>query len=444
MSDFLSRFLADDIEKKVRTTAPSGVGGSSRRSTHPNMLVSHVASVPLPMGILVDDTIVVEYVLRRKGPVQSCRVPRLHITATTFAHQSAILYGGSGTGKTTCVKHILHKMKRTFPIVNIFCPTNSSHGDYNDMVPPNLIHTAFDLARLTSLYKRQEMAVHSRKTGQDSRVLEGIIRRIMNPVIREEVAHLRGRQEKDIAQAQQMPEGTRGPRLRALKGIHEKELSEYYRGQVCRNLRRLQTFQDYTVRELMAIQYRNFISDTLCVFDDTITEIKQLIQQGRTERNDVVTNFFFRGRHCDITHFYCFQDDKGLDSGIRKNAFRSIFTSRHLANTYFTRQANGFSKEEQAEAKAVIETVLHDDNDQGKNYKKLVYSRDSPQRWTYMVAEVHDEVRMCNDAVWKYYEMSSKGDQALDQTNPYFSKFLPAGVLAPRVPYSQRGYSPST
>jgi hypothetical protein len=183
------------------------------------------------------------------------------------------------------------------------------------------------------------------------------------------------------------------------------------------------------------------------VFDDTITEIKQLIVQGRHEGNEIVPNFFFRGRHFDITHFYCFQEASKLDSGIRNNAFHSIFTKKATALGFFELKANNFGKEEIAEARAVIEAVLTDPDELGnKNYKKLVYNREGDIKWQYLIAELHDEFRMCSTHAWKFYETSNAGDQVMDSSNPFYHKFLPrgnnSGAVATPPPFSHRGYAP--
>jgi hypothetical protein len=139
---------------------------------------------------------------------------------------------------------------------------------------------------------------------------------------------------------------------------------------------------------------------------------------------DVIKNFFFKGRHAFITHFYTFQDETGLDTSIKKNAFLSVFTEPNVARGFFTKTSSSFGAQDKARAAAAIDVIFPaSDTDSEKKYNKFVYVRMEKNKFQYTCADEIPKFRMCSPSVWKYCLTVSRKQEETDKNNPYLAGF---------------------
>ena len=103
------------------------------------------------------------------------------------------------------------------------------------------------------------------------------------------------------------------------------------------------------------------------------------------------------GRHHKITFMISFQDDKLLDSGLRKNAFINIFTTEIVCNAFFQRSANNFTKQEKNKMTKLALSIFNDPKYKEKNYKKLVYIKDKNPNVYYILADYIDDFKFGSD-----------------------------------------------
>src|SRR6185437_1745879 len=207
-----------------------------------------------------------------------------------------------------------------------------------------------------------------------------------------------------------------------IKEIFKERLIKFYKQLINPNAKKLLT-QDLDQKEKFALRYRHLNPRVMAIFDDAFTEVMALIRQGRKKEDETIKNFFFKGRHANITHIYGFQDDNHLDSEVRKNAHISIFTSKQVALAYFGRAANNFSALEKKRAESVINTIF--DEHSAMKYTKLVYSRLYKFQFQYIIADEHEdhEVQMCSKIAREYCKKVASKEGDFDVDNPYFQKF---------------------
>lgn len=433
MSSLLSNFLDEDIRRKqiqaaektrriVNDEIPGGIGGSRGRGSGSTIELPTISS-----NLLRDDSIEVHWSLK-KTPKKTI-VPRMVPTPQMLLRKSILFFGGSGSGKTFLINHFMFIVKNCFPIVEVYCPTNSQNQSYDGILPPGMIHEKVGLPDVRSVYDRQKIASSMAKIAKNLSTLHKLFIRVMTPISKEQYVRIRAGQEKEHAEIDRDSSASQGQKKNmreTAKARHEAELRKFYRAQINENIKRLNSFRDLSEEETLALKYRNLNPNALVIFDDAMGEIKSMLAQGKKEHNDTVSEFFYRGRHADVTHWYVFQDDNHLDTGIRNNAFITIFTCPKLAMSYFTKASNKFSKEEVVEAIAIISAILAKYNPDGTpNYKKLVYNRESAVKFTYVQADEHIDFRMCSDLVWKFCSAADNGGVSLDASNPYFQKFVP-------------------
>jgi hypothetical protein len=339
--------------------------------------------------------------------------------------RSIIFYGPSGSGKTVLIYDIMHKAREYFPRVMVFAPTNREKRDYEGIVPKELIYEEFDLNDIKTIYENQRAAAHAYNTASKPEILVKLFNRVATPVQQQHVVKLetqRKRAEQQIKQVFKKID-VRKSRLEELEEKHRSNLARFYRS-VIEPRRDLLQQMHLSQDEILAVKYLNYNPRILVIFDDAMTEIMTLIKKGKQTHDNVILDFFYKGRWAYITHFYAFQDDNGLASEIKKNAFYSIFTSPNVATAFFGRGATNFSKQEKARAGAAIAAVFAEDEEGGQKHRKLVYSRlDTKHPFRYTIATLHDGFNMCSKAVRNYCKKIAKEEEQVEKNNPYLKRF---------------------
>ncbi len=448
MSNMLNTFLEEDIQRKQNRAAeknqvaeiPRGIGGSRARRG------GAVAETPtISSHLLRDgDTFEVNWAVKKMQKKTITR--RMIPTPQMLLRKSILFFGDSGSGKTFLINHFMYLMRNCFPIVEVFCPTNSQNQSYAGTIPPGMIHERVLLSDVRSIYDRQKIASSIAKIAKNPATLHKLFVRVITPISKEQYIRIRAGHEKEYAEIDRdnsLSQGQKKTARETAKDRHNIELRKFYRTHIGENIKRFNGFRDLDEDEHIALKYRNFNPNMLAIFDDAMTEIKSMLAQGKKEHNDTISEFFYRGRHADVTHWYVFQDDNHLDTGIRTNAFITIFTCAKLALSYFTKASNKFSKEEQAEATAIIGAILPKYNPDGSpNYKKLVYNREAVDKFSYIQADDHGEFRMGSELVWKFCGVADNGGINLDASNPYLQKFVPRAEAKFVIP-SHRQYPPN-
>lgn len=339
--------------------------------------------------------------------------------------RSVIFYGPSGSGKTVLIYDIMYEARHEFPRVMVFAPTNREKRDYEGIVPKELIYEEFDLSDIKNIYENQRAAAHAYNTANNVSTLKKLFDRISTPIQKQHVVKLetqRLRAEQEVKRVIKKVD-VRKNRLDELESRHNENLKNFYKSIIAQRKDLLQQIH-LSTDEILAVKYLNYNPRVLIIFDDAMTEIMTLIKKGRQTNDNVILDFFYKGRWAYITHFYAFQDDNRLESEIKKNAFYSIFTSPNVATAFFGRSATNFSKQDKAKADAAIKAVFAEDDEGGQKYRKLVYSRlDTKHPFQYTIGNLHDGFNMCSKDVRNYCKKIAKDEELIEKNNPYLKRF---------------------
>jgi hypothetical protein len=349
-------------------------------------------------------------------------------SAMTFLNKSVIFYGGSGTGKTFTIYYFMHLMKELFPVVFIFAPTNDEKHDFDDIVPTPLIYSEFGLDDIKKVYLRQKAATNIYNMANNLKVLHSLFHRVASSKARLVYRKMVALRQKVLDQIPltYTSEAMRRSKTKDVLELFKFKFIKFYKRVFCPHIKQLLT-KSLTQEEKFAIRYVNFNPRALAVFDDSTVEILNLIKEGKKKvkgmtsaNGEHIKNFFFKGRWANITHWYAFHDDAGLDTGIRKNAFYSIFCGPQVALGFFSRANNGLTPADRKRAEAVIATVF--DETKAPPKTKLVYSRDE-NKFYYLNPDDVGSFRMCSQKVWDYCKKIQSSDKLNDANNPFMSRF---------------------
>lgn len=370
-----------------------------------------------------DDSITVKLNIRGNA-IEKITVPKWKLNPEQLINRGIILYGPTGSGKTRIIREFMSITKRYFPIVIVFAPTNMEKHDYDNLVPKQLIHEDLKLDYIQEIYNRQRSTTEIYNNSNNLNILNKLFMKVANIKNRQYYDKLLSFKKNSISEVDRKIDDSeqRRQKLEEIESIFEKKLISFYKGIINANIDKLKKM-DLSQEEKYAIRYRNLNPRMLIIFDDAFTEVMQVINEGKKKKNQVIENFFFKGRHANISHWYAFQDDNRLNSEIRKNAHLSIFTDIQVALSYFTRAANSFPMSEKKKAETVINTIFS--RDHAPEHAKLIYNRLDKNKFYYIVAGDYkdEDVQMCSSTVREYCQKISARNDNFDKNNPYFRSF---------------------
>lgn len=373
--------------------------------------------------LVKDDSIKIQ-IKKKNQPDEEIIVSKFNKSAGNLINKGIILYGPTESGKSFIIRDFMYIMKSKFPLVFAFVPTNMEKHDYDTIIPKPLVFEEVLLKQIKEIYIRQRTATEIYNNANNLNTLDGLFNRIADIRSKQMIKKLLLLKEKAIKEAELKTETQveKKNKIEEIENIFKEKIISFYKQIINSNYKKLIRMEDLNNEEKFALAYRNLNPHILIIFDDALTEIMKLLRECKKEEDEVIKNFFFKGRHDKISHWYAFQDDVGLDSAIRKNAHINIFTTKQVATSYFKRQSNGFTRDEIKLAESVIEAVF---SPNAPSFSKLVYSRADKNRFFYIVAEEHSdsEVQMCSGLVKQYCDKITTKNNGFDVSNPYFSKF---------------------
>lgn len=354
------------------------------------------------------DVLVGEHTIRRNCTVR-CELPRFVVGPDTFLNKSVIFYGPSKSGKTHLTKYCMAQSSSIFPNVIIMCPTAEDTGDYSGRVPEQMIHDKVQNPYILKVYQRQKAAAKIFKMVNDPDRLFSLFRRVATEKESAFVASIDAAMREALARPGADEHAVRNEyiakRVNIMRVVITNSLEVLHRDAAM-----------LSAEDQVVLKYLNFNPRLMMIFDDAMTEITRCLKA----KDNSIDDFFFKGRHAFITHFYLFQDDANMPPDLRKNAFYSIFTSSGVARAFFARPSNGVDSSQKDYAEAAIRTVFAPEN--ASKYCKLIYDR-VENTFAYISAGPVANFRMCSDATWKLCETSSQGAGAIDSSNPFARRF---------------------
>jgi hypothetical protein len=333
---------------------------------------------------------------------QGHEIPEFDKNLDHFLNRSVILYGASNSGKSTVIRDILYMLKNHIPNVCVICPTNDLNGSYDHFIPKPLIHTEVSETLLDDILKRQSLSVKLFNMSNDLSKLRHIYSVL---------------QKKDDQELERMENAycsvkSRVTDTRSLDEAHAANLVAFYKKIITKNIKYVDSLPLQETDKLL-VKHININPNFLIIIDDAAVTANKWCKFNSTKE------LFFNGRHHRITFMIAFQDDKPLDSMLRKNAFINVFTTEQVCNTFFNRGANNFTKRERDIAEASSSKIF---GDTSNKHRKLVYLRGAEKPFNYYTADLVPDFVFGSAYLIKYCEQVSRNDSQFDMFD--FEKFF--------------------
>ncbi len=349
-----------------------------------------------------------------------------HKNYKDFLNKTTIIYGRRESGKSTLVLEIMYLLKDRVSIPFIVSQSNAS--DYVDKVPRNCIKTDITKEWLEEFLSVQKGRADIYNRANDIRILKTLFDKVKNSQM-DNVEKLKcSSAEKYIRSIESNPRldySTKRERIKAIQDIRYIELIDLYKSVIRMNKHTLISQFDRLSRdEICCFNYLDYQPHALLILDDCASKLKKWVKEST-----IIKEIFYNGRHSYITFIITTQDDKEIESELRKNAMVSIFTTQQAATANFGRASNAYPKHEKNKAELCTKRIFHNDLHKNglkiKNHKKMVYIQNKEDPFMYMIAEIYDNFTIGCPSLWaldeKLEETKAKNDD--DSVWGFFNRY---------------------
>jgi hypothetical protein len=340
-----------------------------------------------------------------------------------FLNRSIVLYGQSDTGKSSMIKHILYYIQAFITWGLVVAP--SDNGDFDTCIDRIFIKRDVTIERLYKIFKRQEMARDIYKKANDVKVLEKLFNRVAPRNQQQLAQKIKTTTEytlKKISNDNSLNSSQKSKEKKKIEKRRDADLTVVYKAEIIKHRDSIsKKGEKLDENEKYSLKYLTFCPNILLIFDDCAAKINGWL---KNKKHTTLKEMFYNGRHYFITHIYSVQDEKELDTLIRKNVFVSFFGNSISAITFFDKASVGITKEKKKEVMEMID-VLYTERPGVENYKKLMYARKLVPSFQYCVADIYedDAIYIGGYPVRVLCEKVRLEGRQLDTTNPFHNSF---------------------
>lgn len=336
-----------------------------------------------------------------------------------FLHKTTLIFGGAQSGKTTILDEIMYLCKDIIPVVFVISSTNSSNNTFTGKVPPNCIMKTLKIEWLENFVKRQTDITEVSKLTNRIDILRPIFKRIAsNNDIAFVNTVIKRANELMIAidLNPNMNYAKKKSQKLAISRDRDATIIKLFKNVIRYHKLRLELMHDLNDVDRTVIEYLDVNPDAMLILDDCASEFKKWFKQ-----TNLFKKIFYEVRHMSLTVIITSQDDKEVDSELRKNSMVTFFTTPQAATANFERASNSYSRYEKDMARECIKTVFKQVPGDPPHYQKLCYIRGDQDPFRYTIADLYDDFKFGCPALWELDKKIGNED-SINHLNPFFNK----------------------
>jgi hypothetical protein len=331
-----------------------------------------------------------------------------------YLNKTTIIYGRTNSGKSTIIEEIMHMCKEYIPTVFVIAPTNSSNNAYTNKIPPQFILKDLDVDWLDKLLLRQKNSAGAYINANKLDMLKNLFDKISDSISQDLEVSIIKKADTSIIQVENSNMEFSNKKGQKSQILEDRDimLKKLYKTVIRYNKVNLEQNSSLEKSERSALSFLDFNPNIMLILDDCASKFKKLYK-----KSSAIKEIFYEGRHYFFTTLISSQDDKEIDSELRKNTTISIFTTAQSATSNFERTSNGYPKHEKLRAKHCIDAVFKQDENDLKHYRKLVYIQNESMPFAYTISDLYDDFRMGSLPLWEYSERIGRKYDNLTKNN---------------------------
>jgi energy-coupling factor transporter ATP-binding protein EcfA2 len=341
-----------------------------------------------------------------------------------YLNKTTVLYGLTGSGKSTLIQEILHIIRNHVAGGFVICQSvlTVESSDYYGVFPNNCIKTSVTPEWITSFLKKQKDRAGVYKTANDIVNLKSVFNRIKDDQAKAAESSINERAKKyiDNITNSRLSYADIKSKVDSIESEATIIMKKMYKSYIRKNKIKLEKMQNLTQAEHCCVNFLDFNPNIVLVWDDVASKFKEW-----AKASPEIKEIFYNGRHYYITQIISTQNDKEVDSELRKNTRVSIFTDMQAASSNFTRASNNFPKYIKQRAEMCINTVFTSTMGRGeKNHKKLIYVQSGgTDPFRYVIADRYDKVRVGCDILWVLDDKINEKNNTGESDNQFFNQY---------------------
>lgn len=346
-------------------------------------------------------------------------------SVANFLNKTTLIYGMTQSGKSTIIDEIMYICKDYISMGFVICQSSItvSSSPYYKKIPNNCIKSEITKEWLEEFMTTQKGRAALYNTANGIENLKSVFDRVKDSTTSSNESIIKTNAEKHINNTNansRLDYAQKKTQCTAINDIKDMHLKALYKSAIRKHRIKLENMANLSNDEICCINYIDFTPNVMIIFDDCASKFKKWVKEST-----IIKEMFYNGRHYYITQIISAQDDKEIESELRKNAIVSIFTTAQVASANFEKSANNYSKPTKKRAEHCIKRVFsHDIHSVGKNYKKLVYFQNSDvDPFMYLIADLYSSFKIGCDAAWKLDEKIDKTNKNNDTNNAFYNKF---------------------
>jgi len=341
-------------------------------------------------------------------------LPDFELNYTRLIDKSIILYGASGTGKSTIIVDMLHQLQNQVEQIIVVSPTDTQNHTYDaGIVPLPCIHYTVTLPLLQSIWDRQVAMGKVYTKANQIGILRALFNKIPNKAYAEDIINQINKKHNEYSRELSLDGGDGvSTKLEKMKEECQKLtvlIYKHYISQHKDTLGRMKLTND----EAYSLKYINFNYRLILILDDCTHLIKKF------KSSEIMQQLFYQGRHSGITLIFACHTDKALDAELKKNAAMSIFTDDRSARAYFSRGSSDFDKAYIREADAAIKAAFTP----LAKHQKLLLTRDDNNKLYKYTASPRKGFKFGSEYIWKYCDNIKAESGDVSQGNRFMRYF---------------------
>jgi hypothetical protein len=346
-------------------------------------------------------------------------IPWLPKDYTNHLDKTTLIFGGTGSGKTTIIDEIMSQLKEHVPNFLVVAP-RTSDTVYRQKLPSRCIKEDLTKKKLQQIWKRQFDVTQLYNTANDIKILEELFKKAPDRTSIAKLELIKKRAVeliKDIESSPNLCFGKKKAQKTAVKDLMTQKSKDFYR-ETIRSNRHILERMHLSPREKIALEYLDLNPRFCLIIDDCSEQFSTWMKYFKKDESNPFECIFYKGRHNYITLVFASHDDKLVDAKLRKNARVTIYTNSQALVASTGKATNGFTPKERREAMRYATRVFGEENDGIPTHQKLCFVREDHRPFKYTIANLYPEFSLGCDPL---KSMASKMPRKEDNlsTNPY-------------------------
>ena len=338
-----------------------------------------------------------------------------------YLNRTTIIYGRTNSGKSTIIEEIMYMCKDYSPTIFVIAPTNSSNNAYTDKIPSQFIRKELEVDWLDKLLVRQKNSAGAYINANKLEMLKDLFDRVSDETSQTLELSIAKKAQSSIIYIDEsnMEFSSKKSQKNQILEDRDTMLRKLYKTTIRFNKVKLEQNSSLSKSEKAALSFLDFNPNIMLILDDCASTFKKLYK-----KSSAIKEIFYEGRHYFFTTIISSQDDKEIDSELRKNTTISIFTTSQAATSNFERPSNGYAKHERIRAKHCVETVFKQDENDLKHYQKLVYIMNEADPFMYTISDLYDNFRMGSLPMWEYSDKIKAKYGTVNKNNKMIDSYI--------------------